>query len=77
MCLKLNLPPEPHICVSELGRRRFRKWLVDKPSPEPMSTYGQLDQTSLKFESKFNIFISENAFENVACKIAAILFRGR
>ena len=65
MCLKLNLPPEPHICISELGRRRFKKWLVAKPSPEPMSTYGQLDQTSLKFEWKFNIFVSENAFENV------------
>ena len=77
MCLKLNLPPEPNICISELGRRRFRKWLVAKPSPEPMSTYGQLDQTSLKFESKFNIFISENAFENVACEIAASLSRGR
>ena len=77
--LKTPLPPEPHtcICVSELGRRRFRKWLVAQPFSEPMSTYGQLDQTSLKFESKFNIFISENAFENVACEIAASLSRGR
>ena len=49
-CVKTHLPqPEPHICVSELGRRRFRKWLVAKLFPEPMSTYGQLDQTSLKF----------------------------
>ena len=38
-----------------------------------MLAYCQLDpweQTSVKFESKYKIFIHENAFENVACEMA-------
>ena len=47
---------------------------------EPLPTYCQLDpqekQTSVKFESNHKIFIHENAFENVACEMAAILSVG-
>ena len=42
-----------------------------KPLPEPMLIYCQLDpwqKTSLKFESKYEIFIHENAFETVSAK---------
>ena len=31
----------------------------------------------MKLESKYKTFIHENAFENVVCKMAVILFRGR
>ena len=44
-----------------------------KPLPEPMLIYCELDrweQTSVKFESKF---MEENAYENVLCKMSAIL----
>ena len=38
-----------------------------KLSPEPMLTFSKFDpqeQTLVKFESKYKIFIHENAFEN-------------
>ena len=40
-----------------------------KPVSEPMLEYGSLDlkeQTSIKFYSKFEIFIQENEFESVS-----------
>ena len=49
-----------------------------KPLPEPILTYCQLDpeeQTSVKIESKYKISTEENAFENVVCKMEAILSR--
>ena len=49
-----------------------------KPIPEPTVCYGQLDhweQTLVKFESKYKIFIHENALENVFWEMAAILSR--
>ena len=30
----------------------------------------------MKFESKFHIFVQENAFEDVVCGMATSLFRG-
>ena len=50
-----HLPLAPHIYVSELGRTG------DKPLPEAMLTYYQLDpwqQTSVKFKSKYKSFHS-------------------
>ena len=47
--------------------------LGTKPS-EPMLAYGQLDPNehySVKFELS-NIFIQENTFQNVVCKMASI-----
>ena len=41
-----------------------------------MMAYCQWDpqeQTSVKFNKNVNIFIQENAFQNVVCKMAAIL----
>ena len=40
-----------------------------------MLEYRQLEQTSVKFVSKFYSFIQENAFENVVYEMAAILSR--
>ena len=46
---------------------------------EPMMIYCQLghcEQTSVKFGSKYKTYpIIENAFDNVVCKISAILFK--
>ena len=49
-----------------------------KPLSKPMLRYCQLDPqvlTSVKFESKYKIFIHENAFENIVSEMAAILSR--
>ena len=54
--------------------------LGDKPLSEPMLEYCLLyttEQISVKSESKFEIFVQENAFENVVCELAAILTRPR
>ena len=51
-----------------------------KPLSEPMLDYYQLDlseQPSVKFESKYKIFIPEKASENTAVEMAAILSRER
>ena len=50
-----------------------------KPLPEPMPTSCQLDtyeQNSVKFESKFKVFHSQNVFENIVGQMKAILSRG-
>ena len=47
-----------------------------KPLPEPMLMYCQFDpqeQTSMKFESKYNTFKHINVLENVVYDMAAIL----
>ena len=47
-----------------------------KPLPEPMMNYCQLDHwehISVKFESEYTISQSWNVFQNVVCKMAAIL----
>ena len=44
-----------------------------------MMTYCQLDpkeQTSVKFEPKYEVFIHENTFEKIVCEMQAILSRG-
>ena len=49
-----------------------------KPLSEPMLEYYWLDRRNtlqLDFNQNSNIFIQENAFESVVCKMAAILSR--
>ena len=41
------------------------------PSPEPKLPYCQLD--TVKFEQNTTVFVHDNTFENVVCKMAAIL----
>ena len=79
-----HLPQVPHICVSELDQHWFRQWFVTCSTP---SYY--LKQcwhiVNWTFENKLpwnanrnaKLFIHENAFENVVCKMEAILSRGR
>ena len=53
------IPHTPGDAVSSCHHRY--RYLDDKPLPEPMLTYLQLDlqeQTSVKFESKYKIFLS-------------------
>ena len=50
-----------------------------KPLPEPILPYCQLDpkeHISVNFDSKYELFIDQNALENVVWEMAAILFRG-
>ena len=50
-----------------------------KPLPEPVLTYSQLSPYRNKLQwylyQYLNIFIEENAFDNVLCKISAILYQ--
>ena len=54
-----------------------------KPLSKPMLGCCQLDpkeqkeQTSVKFHSKYKLFIQENACEYIVCEMAAIFSRGR
>ena len=51
-----------------------------KPLSKRMLGYCQLNPlklTSVKFESKYKLFIHENARESVVCEMTAILSRGR
>ena len=50
--------------------------LATKPLPEPVLTHCQLDpeeKKSLKSKSKYKA-LHKNAFENVVCEMASILF---
>ena len=49
--------------------------LGTKSFSEPMLTYNELDpkeQKSMKIYRNSNIFVQENAFENVVCEMAVI-----
>ena len=70
-----------HICVSEVGHRHHCNHSGNglspedtKPSPEPILTYCQLDPQEKKLQSNSNqnsnIFIEQNAFENVVCSLS-------
>ena len=50
-----------------------------KPLSKPMLGYCQLDpyeQTSVKSNQNTKLFIHENAFENIVCRMTTILSRG-
>ena len=40
-----------------------------KPLHEPMLTYCQMQEISVKFESKYKNFIRENSLENAVCEM--------
>ena len=69
-----------HICPDNFNHHWFRYRLVAcgvKPLPKPMLKYCWLEpqkQTSGKC-SQCIIFIQENAYENVICEMAAILYQ--
>ena len=72
-----------HICVNELGRHRFRYWLVDCSAPSRYLnqcwrivnwSHGNKFQWNMNRNSV--IFIQENAFENVFCLIGGHSVQG-
>ena len=74
----------PHICVSELGQRWFRLWLVVYSAPSHyLNQFWSIVNWTIgnKFQWNFNqntkFFIHENASENIVCETVAMLSRGR
>ena len=79
-----HLPLVPHICVGKLSHYWFRQWLVAcSATSHYLNQYWLFVYWTLgnKFQWILNrntkVFIHENAFKNVVCKMAAILSRGR
>ena len=74
----------PQICVSESGEHWFREWLVAyMASSHYLNQCRVIVNLTLRnkrqwnFNQNTNIFIDENASENIVCEIAAILCRER
>ena len=74
----------PHISVSELGQRWFRWWLVVYSAPSPylnqcwvIVNWTRRNKLQWNFNQNTNVFIQENASENIVCGMAAILPKGR
>ena len=74
------LPLVPHICVGELGQPYFKYWLVACLAPSHylnqcwVIVNGTLrNKLQWNFNQSSWIFIHRNAFEDIICKIAAIL----
>ena len=74
----------PRICVSELGQRLFRLWLVVYSAPSHyLNQFWSIVNWTIenKFQWNFNqntkLFIHENASENIVCETVAMLSRGR
>ena len=64
--------------VSSLVQMMACHLIGDKPSSEPMMFYDQLglkEQIAMEFEPKYQNFHEKNAFENIVCKMSAILIR--
>ena len=73
-----------HICISKVGHNWFRQWLVACSVPSHyLNQCWNIINLTLKIKIQLNvkwnsyIIIQENAFENVICKMAAILSRPR
>ena len=74
----------PHICVGELGQHWFRQWLVACSAPSHywnqcwlIVNWTLWNKLLWNLNRNTKPFIHENAFENVVCKMAAILSWGR
>ena len=69
------------ICVNELDQHWFRQWLVaySAPSHHLKQYWHIILRNGLQLNSKryTKIFINENTFQNVVCKAAATLPRGK
>ena len=73
-----------HMCINKSGQYWFRSWLVAYLAPgHYLNERWVIVNWTLrnKFQWNFNqnteIFIHENASENIICKMSAILSRGR
>ena len=74
----------PHICVSESGQHWFRNWLVTNSVPshylnQCLDIVNWTSKNTLQgnFKQNANLFIHENASENIVCETAPILSRER
>ena len=80
-----HLPLVPHICISELCQHWFRLWLVAYSAPNHyLNQCWVIVNWTLRNKLQWNFnyqntkfFIHKNASENIICKTAAILSRGR
>ena len=76
-----HLPWVPHICVSESSQHWFGWWLVAYSAPGLW--LGQCwvtvnwNRLQWNFNLNANLFISENASEDIVCEMVACLFRRR
>ena len=77
-----HLPLVPHICVIELDQHWSRWWLVAFSAPSHyLNQYWTIVNWTLRSKLQWNqnakLFIHENAYENIVCKMVAILSKGR
>ena len=66
---------------SDNGLSPIRRQAITRTNAD-LLLIGRLEQTSVKYESKYKTFIhdafvNDNAFGNIVCKITAILSGGR
>ena len=66
-----------HVCIHELGHHCLQELLVACSKWKPFIIWPNADLSSVRplGIKIWKIFFQENAFENVMCKMAAILFR--
>ena len=72
------------ICVSESGQLWFREWLVAYSAPSYYLNQCWLivnwlltNKLQWNLNQNINLFVDENAYENIFCEMKAILSRGR
>ena len=73
-----------HTCVNELDQHWFRKWLGASSAPSHyLNQCWVIVNLTIRNKLKWNfnqntkLFISKNASENIVCKMAAILPKGK
>ena len=73
-----------HICVNKMGPHWFTQWLVSWLAPRHylnqcwnIVNWTLVNKLLWNFDLNSNIFIHENAFECVVCKMAAILAQNK
>ena len=84
LLLLTHRPLMPHICISESVQHWFRKWLVAYSVPSHylnqywfIVNWTPRNKHQWSFNQNTKLFIHQNASENLACEMAAILSRGR
>ena len=82
-CHLSHLTLVSHICVSESGQHCFRQWLVTYSAPSHclnqcwvIIIWTHMNKVQWNFHQNIKLFIHENAFESIVCKMAAIMSCG-
>ena len=78
------LKPVTHICAGKVGHHLFRWWLIAWSAPSRylnqcwnIVNWTRRNNFQRNFDRKSNIFIQQNAFEDVFCEMAVILSRSQ